>query len=167
MNFIYSRFFYTFETMKSKFLILFIIVNTFACNSAKQQTNKSPLVIEKAFYQHWYGGQRGVKGIKIEINAKLISKDCTYKTIYYLDKKAEINTKQNGKLIVLKANINTSTRKDRMMSSDIGIEYTNQAPTKPKYPNLTKTEAIIEYIQNGELKYFKLDLVEKKALFYQ
>ena len=154
--------------MKYIIVTFIIFLSIFACNSKKQKSdiNSTPLIIQKAFYQNWYGGREGVTGINIEISAKLDSKDCIYQTAYYLNKKAKINTKKNGEFIVLKANINTSTRRDRMLSSDRDKEYGNEAPTKSKYPNLTKNQTVIEYTQNGKLKHFTVDLVEKEALYY-
>jgi len=152
--------------MKYLFLIL-AALSIFACNSTKQKENTNPIVIQKAFYQNWYGGREGIHGIKIEVHAKPVAKDCTYQTMYYLGKQAKIITKQEGENIFLRANINTSTRRNRMLSVDRDKEYGNQAPIKLKYPNLTKNEVLIEYLQNDKLKHFKVPLIRKEPLFYQ
>lgn len=68
---------------------------------------------------------------------------------------------------MLTVNINTSSLKqDRIISKNKEDEFGNQVPIKPKYLNLKKSEAVIEYLQDGILKYYKVSLTEKEALYY-
>lgn len=152
--------------MKNSIFILIGLV-LFSCSTTKSNVQKAPLKIEKATYQNWYGGLEGVRGVKIEISGKEIVKDCNYETIYYLDKKAKLTINKNESTIKLLGNIDTSYRRNRMLSVNTLHEVNNKPPAKLKYPNLTKEEAIIEYIQNGKLKHFKVELVKKKDLLYQ
>lgn len=155
------------EIMKNIFIAIIIITVT-SCKSKQTKSNVKPLSIITATYQNWYGGREGVRGIKIVIKGAQNSKNYTYKDLYFQNKKAAINTTTNDKIIELTANINTGYRtNERILSSNTNKEYKNTPPTKPKYPNLEKDEAVIEYEYQGKLKSFKLLLKKKKDLFYQ
>ena len=147
-------------------LLLFVIpfIN---CKSSKMD-KKEPFTLIKATYQNWYGGRKGIRGIKIEIYGANPQKDISYKNVYFKNKKASIETTLKDKELFLQANINTSTR-DKMLNihGDSQKEYGNKAPIKSKYPNLKENEAIIDYTQNGEDKIFKINLTKTKDLYYQ
>ena len=153
--------------MKKSVILLFVIMGMFSCKST-QSNNNNPLQIETATYQNWYGGREGSRGIKIEIKGKKL-KDCTFKTIYFSNKQAPIDTKiTNENEIYLTANINTAYRKhDRILSSDRNKELKNKVPVKPKYPNLGKEEAVLEYVYKEKLQTIKVTLLKKKDLLYQ
>ena len=154
--------------MKTNVFLLFAIIFFTSCNSTKSKQKEIPFVVQNATYQDWFGGQEGVKGVKIKIVIKSNSKQNNYQTLYYLDKKGKIKSSFNDNNIgVLTVNINTSSLKqDRIISKNKEDEFGNQVPIKPKYLNLKKSEAVIEYLQDGILKYYKVSLTEKEALYY-
>ena len=155
--------------MKKVLFLLLITFEVFSCKSKQVKTTSNPITINTATYQKWYGGREGSRGIKIEIIGKENLKDCEYKNIYFYNKQAPIYIKNlENDTIELTANINTGyNRHDRILSSDRNKELKNKAPIKPKYPNLGKDEAMIEYLQKGELNSFKITLKQKKDLLYQ
>jgi hypothetical protein len=151
-----------------KFIIP-LIVSVFillSCGSSKSDKKINHFIVEKATYQNWYGGLKGVRGINIEITGKSISEKAIYQTVFFANKSTKINTAISGNRTILKANINTSTRQNIILSSDRNQEFKNKPPTKPKYPNLSKNEAVIEYTLNGKLNTFKVNLTKKEDLFY-
>jgi len=154
--------------MKTNVFLLFAIIFFTSCNSTKSKQKEIPFVVQNATYQDWFGGREGVKGVKIKIVIKSNSKQNNYQTLYYLDKKGKIKSSFNDNNIgVLTVNINTSSLKqDRIISKNKEDEFRNKVPIKPKYLNLKKSEAVIEYLQDGILKYYKVSLTEKEALYY-
>jgi hypothetical protein len=153
--------------MKKLVILILIATALFSCKSTQSKNKVNPINIDLATYQNWYGGREGSRGIKIEINGVPVLQNCTYQTIYFKDKKAEIHTTSKDKNIQLTANINTGYKpEDRMLSSDSNQEYKNKPPVKPKYSNLGKDQAVIEYIYKGKLKSFKIILKKKKDLFF-
>jgi len=154
--------------MKKLLFLIFTSAILISCKSTQSKVNDSPITINSATYQNHYGGREGVRGIKIEINATENLKECSYNTIYFSNKKAKIYTTMKDGNIKLAANINTGYKpEDRMLSVDRDKEFKNKAPIKPKYPNLGKDEAIVEYTYKGALKTFKVILKKKKDLFFQ
>lgn len=150
----------------NKILIVIVLTSFFACKSTKEQSKKTPISVETATYQNWYGGRPGVRGVKIKINGILNQKGLVFKTAYYLDKKGEIQTQLEENKLALSKNINTSTRKDILLSSNPNNEFGNKPPIKPKYTNLKENEVIIEYSKNTKIQFFKVVLKKKKDLFY-
>ena len=151
--------------MKTNIYLLFTIILFASCNSTKSSQKEIPFTIQNATYQNWFGGQEGIKGVKIEIVIKTTSEKISFQTLYYQDKKTTIKSINNTNFITLIADINTS-KEDKIISKSKEEEYGNQAPIKPKYPNLTESETIIEFLQNGTKKHYKVSLSEKEALYY-
>ncbi len=152
--------------MKTKIILIVLLYFVYSCNSTKtKQTNKKPITVENAFFQNWYGGRKGVRGVRIKISGKQLIKDCKYTTIYYLNKTAKLDAKIENEIVSLEANINTSKRSE-MLSVNVYDEYNNKPPTKVKYPNLSSNEAIIEYRINNELRFMKIALTQKESQYY-
>jgi len=153
--------------MKNLIVLLFVLT-IISCKTTQENSSKTPFVVKTASYQNWYGGREGSRGIKIEIKGEKVLNNCTYKTIYFFKKEAELNTIVIDNTIELKANINTGFRRHKkVLSSDRNKEFNNKAPIKSKYPNIGEEEAVIEYLYKGKLKTLKLILNKKKDLFYQ
>jgi len=140
-------------------LVSFFIV--FSC-STKPKEKSSPISIEKATYQYWHGGVKGVGGINIAISGKRIMKNCTYTSIYFLGKSSKTTVNIKDENIVITANINRYKRQNTISSSM--QEYGNTSPIKLKYPNLAKNEAVLEYIMDGDLQFIKLSLEKKESM---
>ncbi len=153
--------------MKNYVLIIVTLVLLTSCSTKKVIHKDTPFTVKEAYFQNWHGGREGARGVKINILAFDLDDKCQLNTVFYLDKQAKLYKKEIDNSIELTANINTALPRDKMLTGNPQHEYGNKAPTKLKYPNLTKTEAVIEYIHKGILKHIKIKLIEKKALFYQ
>ncbi len=149
-----------------KIIAFIVLISLFACKSTQKQLNELPISIESASYQNWYGGRSGVRGVKIEINGILNKQDLVFKSAYYLDKKSEIQTQIEDDKILLSISINTSKRREMMLSSNPNEEFGNKAPVKPKYADLKENEVVIEYLNNDKIQFIKVELKKKKDLFY-
>jgi len=129
---------------------------------------KTPFTLTKATYQNWYGGVKGVKGVKIVILGKDLEKNIVFKTLYYKGKKANIIVSNKENKLVLRVDINTSTREERLiLHGDSQREYGNKPPVKSKYPNLKEHEAIIVYLQKEKELFVKINLKKEMDLLYQ
>jgi len=151
-----------------KIIALLLITVLFTNCKSTQSNSKKPFTITKATYQNWYGGQEGVRGIKIEIQATVIESNITYNSVYFKNKKGKIKLERcDNHKIHITSNINTGYRKHlKNMHSNHQKEYGNKVPVKNSYPDLKENEAVLKYTQHKEEKTIKIILTKKKDIFY-
>lgn len=129
-------------------------------------TKDAPFKITEAYFQKWVAGvQGGGKGTNVYIKLENLNESITIKNLYFQDKMAS--------LISMPLNSNTYEAKfkeeinnDLVMDSDVTKEAANIPPVKTPF-NLEKNEAVISYIENNQLEFFKISaLPEKPMLAY-
>ena len=150
-----------------KYIIILSSLFIFGCNSTKLVKNP-PFKILDAYYQNWYGGREGVKGIGIKIKLTNISGNVNFKNLYFKDHKLDLSVNNSGNEILLSANINTGYKPENMqMHSNPKKEYGNTLPQNKKdFPfKLKENEAVIEYAENKKTSFYKIMLNKKKDLF--
>jgi hypothetical protein len=152
-----------------KFLSIIAILFSFTqCGSIKLDNNP-PFKIEKALYNNWFGGQPGVSGTKIEIELKENS-SIAFDSIFFRNKSTKVEIKTTSKKTLLIAHFNTSKRQNRDLILDVDVtkEIKNTLPEVKKFPfDLKENEALISYKVGNEIKYFKIENVEKaKSMFF-
>jgi len=155
------------KTMKLLSIIAILFSFT-QCGSIKLEKNP-PFKLEKATYHHWLGGQPGISGTNIEVRLKENS-NIDFDSIFFQNKstKVEINTAVNKILLI--GNFNTSKRQSRNLILDYNTvkELENRVPGLRKLPfKLKENEAILTYIIDNKIKYFKIKNIEKaKPIFF-
>jgi len=128
------------------------------CAGNKNLQEKAPAKIGKAYMQNTQNGFELYIPVKA-IQSERVSLD----NVYFRGRKAalQIHPQHPG---MYYAQFETA-KDDMIMSSDPKEEYGNKAPAKiEKIPfELNKDEAIIEFTQDGKMKYYKIeDITERQ-----
>jgi len=125
-----------------------------------------PFKIKMGTYQKWVSGvQGGGKGWVVTIYMGTIMEDIKVKDIYYLDTMVE--AKQDPR------NVDKYTgyfmdeeSRDITMEEDPRKEAGNTPPVKSPF-TLEPNEAVLSYLHEGEVKFYKMtNLVEKPVIAY-
>lgn len=148
--------------MKTLYLSLLVLLSVQNC--ANKMQDNFPVPIIEAYHQHWVAGVRGGgsgTGFYITFEKEL-PKDIELNQLYFRNGVAKANKITDAQYMfsfVGKANFQR------------GNEILSDAP--PKTNDITPpfkiedSEAILEYTQKGEKKYFKItDAKEKEMLAY-
>ncbi|WP_108115333.1 hypothetical protein [Kordia periserrulae] len=132
---------------------------------------KAPFTIVSAFAQPWTGGQPDSgSGINVQMTIQnLNKKDIQLLDFYFRGnqtKLEDISTNNNGLYI---ARYLKQAEKEVVLHKDSQKEAQNEPPTlQPTLPfQLKDNEGVISYIENGIIKYYKLEnILEKFPNFY-
>lgn len=150
-----------------KHLIVLTFFFLFGCNSTKFVKNP-PFKILDAYYQNWYGGREGVKGIAVKIKITNTSDNIKFHNMYFKNHKLDVSINNSNNVILISSNINTGYKpEDRQMHINPKEEYQNKLPKKEaKFPfKLKENEAVISYTKNNKLHFYKITLKNKKELY--
>lgn len=148
---------------------LFFVIAMFLwqCNTSKTKLETSPpFTVVKATVNDWFGGQRGVKGTKVEFHIKNTS-NIEFQKIYFENRIEKLYKRSNSNnTTVYTVNLNKNTR-DFNMNGDPKKEYGNALPKKKlNFPfELEKDECIIIYLENKKEHFFKKKLKRLKAVY--
>ena len=147
-----------------KIAYLFFLTLLSAQNCSNKMQDSFPVAITEAYHQRWVAGVRGGgSGTAVYILfEKELPKEIEVKQLYFNKNIAKAN-----KISESEYNFNFVGQ----ANFDKGNELQSDAPSKPKEmlpPFAIKDdEAILEYTQKGEKKYFKItNLKEKEMLAY-
>jgi hypothetical protein len=142
-------------------IVALSISNTF-CSSQKQISTKSPQKIESAYYQGWIAGQEmGGRGVNMflkfenQVDAKF-----ELKKMYFQDKVTNLES-SNSTLFVARF---FEKSPNQNLISDGNNEPTTQKIIPKLCVGLKPNQAIIEYSEDNQIKYFKLENIEEKEL---
>jgi hypothetical protein len=142
--------------------ILFLLLGFSQCGGSTL-VKKSTLKVEKAFYNKWFGGQRGVRGTKVEIHLKDAS-EVIFVALYFQGKRTKVEVSQMEKFTRIIAHFSTLKRKNRnlILDADITKELENTLPSLEEFPfQLKENEAILSYKKEGKTLYFKIENIKK------
>ncbi|GER58719.1 hypothetical protein ULMA_08270 [Patiriisocius marinus] len=142
------------------------------CNSTKEQTNtnkdynfiESPsFTIIESYYQHWVAGvQGGGSGINVTIKLDNFVKGVTFENLFFEGKSAPLK-EQKINTQVYQAKFKGDNNNEIIMDGEIINEMANTPPVKIPF-NLNKNEAVVSYIENGKLKFFKISALQEKPM---
>lgn len=137
------------------------------CKSA-QFDAKPPIKITGATFNNWVGGQPGVSGIRVIIGYEKKG-DIEFQKIYFAKKEGRIEAYVRKDKTFLVGHIDTSSREkeNMILERDSKKEIKNKLP-EPKFPfELKENEAVISYLKNGKVKFFKIENIKQtKTDFY-
>ena len=142
--------------------ILFLLLGFSQCGGSTL-VKKSTLKVEKAFYNKWFGGQRGVRGTKVEIHLK-DALEVIFVALYFQGKRTKVEVSQMEKFTRIIAHFSTLKRKNRnlILDADITKELENTLPSLEEFPfQLKENEAILSYKKEGKTLYFKIENIKK------
>lgn len=155
---------------KVAYIILFGCVTLGISNCAGGKdvlfVKEPPFKVKDAFFQNWVAGTAaGGSGTNVSIILGTIMEDIEVKEIYYLDHviKAVRDAQNLDKYTGFFVN---ELDRDYIMDENAIKEATNTPPEKSPF-TLTKDEAVISYLHDGEMEYYKIsNLVEKPMIAY-
>jgi len=150
--------------------ILLITFGFTQCGSLKLEKNP-PFEIVSAKSQNWIGGMPGSNGMMVTISYKSES-DIAFDSIYFSKKISKLQRYKNNGNKSLLATVYTSVslgKSDLIMHSDTKKELKNELPKTKKFPfELKENEAIISYLENGIVKFYKIENIRKgKPIIHQ
>ncbi len=154
--------------MKMKNIIIAIVaVFLIQCKSA-QFDSKPPIKIPGATFNNWVGGQPGVSGIRVIIGYEKQA-DIELQKSSFPNKISKVEAYVRKDKTFLVGHIDTSSREkeDMILERDSKKEIKNKLP-EAKFPyELKENEAVISYLKNGKIKFFKIENIKQtKTDFY-
>ncbi|AQS94429.1 hypothetical protein BXQ17_10295 [Polaribacter sp. BM10] len=142
--------------------ILTILFGFSQCGSSS--IIKNPVFkVEKAFYNNWVGGQKGVAGTKLEIQLEN-ALEIEFDSIYFQNKIAKAEVVVNGNKVQLIGHFssNVNIKRDVILDSNPTKELENTLPTVKKFPfQLEKNEAIISFNKDGKSVFYKVKNIKE------
>ncbi|MEZ4875696.1 MAG: hypothetical protein R2793_09685 [Flavobacteriaceae bacterium] len=122
-----------------------------------------PFTVASAFFQNWVAGvQGGGAGTKVSITLESLDERVLIKEIYYGEGVSETQKDpQNQNKYT--ANFLSQNNRDVIMDDSPTKESANTPPLKSPF-NLERNEAVISYLQNGKMNYFKISNLEEKPV---
>lgn len=139
---------------------LFLICLLDSCANYTKPLKES-FKIKGANYNHWTGGQPGVKGIKIII-ALEVEKHTEFQKIFFQRRSCyiELQTINDKKYLV--GNLNTSKLPgDELVVQNKQSTNNNQ---KTEFPfKLKEDQVAISYLQNGQIKYYLIQNIKETS----
>ena len=135
-------------------LMSLLTVSFSQCSSTKKLQKETPFEIGQVYYNqndsltHVY--------IPIKSNPNRIVLD----SVYFKGNQAKLT--QQGNVFIGKINLQTTAKRDIIMSNAPHAEYGNKIPL-PKRGRfkLEENECIVSYMENGTIKYLKINNVVK------
>ena len=137
------------------YFVLVLVFGLLSCSSQKKLQTMTPFEIGSATCQQWSGG-RGESGtgttLKIPVS-QFDSNSIELKEVFFRGKKVSVvMEKENGEKYAI---ANVSSKNDK------STEETNKLKLDP-------TEAVLSYLENGELKYTKvIGIKDKQPILYK
>ena len=152
------------------FGILILALSFTQCASMKLESNP-PFTIKNASYSHITGGLPGNNSLNLMIEFTANS-SVDFKKVYFQDRivNAVIEQKLGKKYIAARYKTSTGEdRKDLVLNANPAKEYGNTTKMQEKIPfKLEDSEAVLSYLDNGLVKYFKIkNIKKKKKVFMQ
>ncbi|MEO0527291.1 MAG: hypothetical protein AAFZ89_08700 [Bacteroidota bacterium] len=155
------------------YLVFVITLGLFSCSSQKKLETKTPFEIGSASCQQWTGGREGSgSGITLKIPVSNVTDTVEFQKAYFRGKTGEIRTNTiNDQLFAMVEFVTKKANKpDIVMHSDPKKEVGNQPPKRHKehvsdFPfELKSDEAILSYLENGDVKYVKVSTIKEKPI---
>lgn len=146
--------------------LLFINCGTSNSNSSNISLEKNPpFAIHQVYFQKWVAGiQEGGFGINFYFSAKDVKENVVFKEVFFRKKIASVKSiSENNKNYMVSF---SKLKKDVTMSSNPLEEAQNTPPKTFEFP-LKEKEALISYLYNNKLYYYKIeDITQKNTLNY-
>jgi len=157
------------------FALLILMMGLYACSSQKKLTEEAPFTISNAICQTWVGGMEQTgHGTEVTLDLDALpGAQITLVEMYFRGRVGDLKmaTTPDG----IKATCNFIEQpKEIAMHSDPAKEVGNQPPRvrsekEIKFPfELAPNEAVVSYMENNSIKYFKVvNVVDKPGRVYQ
>lgn len=134
----------------------FMMVSFYNCSSTKMLQNDLPFEIDEVYYSE------SNSEIHVYISVKSNPSNILLDSIYFKGKQTNLQHENN--LFVGRFKSGIVPKGDVVMSNEPYAEYGNKIPKVSKKPpfELKDNEFIVSYIEDNNIKYFKIENVIKK-----
>lgn len=145
--------------MKALTILFLTILSVQNCSNQIQ--DKFPVAIKEVYHQHWVGGvQGGGSGTVFYVEfLKNLPETITLKQLYFRGGLAPIHKISETQFSFNYKGTSNWDRRGELEVSDVPPPK----PIVPPYP-IKEDEAILEYLFNGKIKYFKFTNVKQKEM---
>ena len=147
-------------------ITLSLIMTSFSqCSSAQKLQEKAPTNFGQVYCQTWVAGVRG-GGSGINIFIPVTNFSVKIDSVYFRGKKAKLNIESDNKMVFvgrIKTDLNNEQH-DVMVNSEVKEEQKEEAPKETIPFELQNNECVVSYIDNGAVKYYKIENVVDKPL---
>jgi hypothetical protein len=126
-------------------------------------TEKTPFMITEGHFQKWAAGaQGGGSGTHVFLTFAALQKNVSLKELYFKGEKTSLKIvgKNSNKY---QASFRDQNRTITIMDHDALKEAVNTPPVKIPF-TLKEDDAVLSYIENNELKFFKISALPEKPL---
>ncbi|MGJ8591400.1 MAG: hypothetical protein ACSHXF_02560 [Aquaticitalea sp.] len=159
------------KRLRSLSILALILLFFSGCSTAQKLQEKAPVELKEVYFQTWIAGVKGGGSgmdLFIPLSSEL-SESIQLDSVYFRGKVAPLEkTLGDNKLYVGRFRTNLNT-KPIVMSSEVVEEHANQVPKiNQKLPfELKDSECVVNYRDQNEKKYFKIEnVIEKPAQQY-
>lgn len=150
---------------KINFISFCILIFLLGCANSYKLEKKPELNILESYYKTKSSGVRGGDSgysiyLMLDENTNLDTKNIKIKGIYFKDKYADLKNQGLGKYQTFIKQDNNTDSLEPVFNSKKSVEIQEE-----KIPFVLKdTEAVISYLQNEKMKFFKVALTKKKTM---
>lgn len=156
--------------------MVFVMLSLLQCANSIQNKKTNKMIfqeqpsfeIESIHFQKWIAGvQGGGSGIHMYITVKENKNKVVFDSVYFKGLSAKIELGKMGYFASFKTAFNQ--KRDVIMSNEKQAEFGNNLfKNKNKFQETLKdSECVIEYTENGIIKYYKYtEVIEKQAEHY-
>jgi len=151
-------------------LILIALISVLGLSQCKTQykLQKNPsFTVIKAFYQDWVGGQPGNSGTVVQIFTQDII-NVKPDSLYFQNRVAVIDVKPAKTDGLWVANFRKEFRKEVVINDNPDKTVVTEVPETSNFPfELAKDEAVLRYMVDDKVYYYKITgIVKKETIFY-
>ena len=157
-----------FNPIMISIVMLFLATSVTQCSSAQKLEHKAPLVFGEVYYQKRAQAVKDLGSVitlYIPVNGEI--NNIKLDSVYFKGMKAKLKVSpQNKKIYYAHFITKEAYTEDFIFSSDVKDEHQNKLPIKKtKIPfDLLPNQCVISYIQEGELKFYKISNIKEKLL---
>jgi len=143
-----------------KLIGLVIISISFSqCASTIKLEQNIPNAIGECYYQNWVAGVKGGgSGTNVFIQTK--DENITLDSVYFRGQVAKLNVKPANKMLFIGyLKSSTNMQNIEVSESNLKAKYADDIPFE-----LKNDECVVSYLDNGKVKYFKIQDLKGKTM---
>lgn len=144
-------------------MILIIMINFSSCRGRYKLEKSIQLTLGEVYYQNWIAGvEGGGSGFNIFIPISDNPKNTMLDSVYFKGKKAKLEF-NNNTIFIGRFKTAKNRKRDIILSNDSNADFSIKIPF-----NLNDNECVVSYLNNGKIRYFKIeDIIRKESKIYQ
>ena len=123
-----------------------------------------PFNLANGYYQDWVAGvKEGGSGTNIHLTFQSMDPDVALTDLYFKGYVLPVTRKMTSAIAYTASYTNETKRPDVIMDSDPAREAANRPPKNSPF-SLKDNQAVLSYMYNGKLYYYKIATLERKEM---